>query len=165
MAEKQDSRSLRQAALLRLVRKERIASQDEFVRRMNEAGFAVNQASVSRDLRELGVVKLRGRYVLPAALSAAPPGGSGSPANALITEAVPVGANLVVVRTVIGAASAVAARLDRRNLGDVAGSLAGDDTIFVAVRSRAAQGRVLALFRSGELNTDGGAVVDEGAGA
>lgn len=149
-----------------MVRKERIASQDEFVSRLNQAGFAVNQASVSRDLRELGVVKLRGRYVLPAALPAIPTTGASSAANALIIEATPVGANLVVVRTVVGAASAVAARLDRRNLGDVAGTLAGDDTIFVAVRSRAAQGRVLALFRSGELNSDGAAdAVEDASGA
>jgi transcriptional regulator of arginine metabolism len=61
----------------------------------------------------------------------------------------PVGANLVVIKTPVGSANVVAVDLDRKELPDIAGTVAGDDTIFVAVRSRAAQGRVMAFLHPG----------------
>jgi len=133
----------RQLAIRRLVREREIANQAELVEQLDKAGIAGTQASVSRDIRELGLIKVGGRYRMPGRKVAADSAGTGE----LITELVPVGANLVIIRTIVGAASAVAAELDRLSLEDIAGTLAGDDTIFVAVRSRASQGRTMHALR------------------
>ncbi|MGE0482177.1 MAG: arginine repressor [Phycisphaerae bacterium] len=138
----------RQAALLRLARQKRLSGQEEIVRLMQKAGFSMTQASVSRDIRELGLVKVRGRYLPVAEL---PPGGrdaAPNPVPGLISEVAAAGANLVVVRTTAGGASAVAAAIDALNLPDEIGSIAGDDTMFIAVRSRSAQGRLVGLLRA-----------------
>ncbi len=138
----------RQAALLRLVRRHAVANQKQLVRALRRLGFAATQASVSRDLRDLGLVKVDGVYrALPrlGAGRAAPP--AVDPLSRLITAVEPVGATLIVVRTRVGAASTVAVELDRRQCPDIVGTIAGDDTIFVAVRSRSAQGRGAALLR------------------
>lgn len=142
------NRTQRQATLLKLVRQRAIRSQAELVRALQKKGFKSTQASVSRDLRDLSLVKSNGRYVAADRLSGPParrpdPG----PASELITGADPVGANLVVVRTAVGAANAVAVDLDRRQIPGLVGTIAGDDTIFLAVRSRTAQGRTVALLK------------------
>ncbi len=137
----------RQAALLRLVHERPTRSQAELARLLSRGGHLATQASVSRDIRELGLVKVNGRYLSPGRLRR---NGAAAPElaeNELITAVDPVGANLVVVRTRVGAASAVAVELDRVGLAEIAGTLAGDDTVFVAVRSRSAQGRVVAFLR------------------
>jgi len=140
----------RQAALLRLLRRRQVVSQQEIVALMQAQGYEVTQASVSRDLRELGLVKAAGRYVPLTRLwpRSAPRRSAEGPVHELVTEVDAAGAHLVVIRTPVGAASAVAVELDRRRLPGVVGTVAGDDTIFAAVRSRAAQGRLLALLRS-----------------
>ena len=143
-------KAARQAALLRLARKRSLATQDEMVHGLRELGFESTQSSISRDVRELGLVRVDGSYV-PAAAA-----GYGAAADRLpdrddelIIRTEPVGANLVVIHTTAGSANAVAIDLDRQDLPEIAGTVAGDDTIFVAVRSRAAQGRVLALLPRG----------------
>jgi transcriptional regulator of arginine metabolism len=139
----------RQAALLRLVRQQPIRNQNQLVRLLNRRGFSAAQASVSRDVRELGLVKLNGRYVPAGRVAAARrPDGRGTPPDELIVGVTPVGANLLIVKTPIGAASALAVELDRLALPEIAGTIAGDDTVFVAVHSRAAQGRVLAHLKT-----------------
>lgn len=138
------SKQQRHAALLQCLRRRPVASQQELVDLLEKHGFHATQASISRDLRELGLVKLDGRYLPVAQLASAAP----SDENELINDANPVGANLIVVKTPIGAAGAVAVELDRLGLSEIAGTIAGDDTVFIAVRSRAAQGRVLARLRA-----------------
>ena len=134
----------RQQAVRRIIRERAIGNQAELVEQLTKSGLQATQASVSRDLRELGLLKLDGRYVMPGRLNGSP---SGGPASELITHLIPVGSNLVVVRTSAGAAGAVAAALDQRGLPEMVGTIAGDDTIFVAVRSRAAQGRLMNAVR------------------
>jgi transcriptional regulator of arginine metabolism len=143
----------RQAELLRLVRQQPVGDQAEMVALLRERGFSATQASVSRDVRELGLVKANGHYTPVSRLS--------GPANEaddlrhvgdLVTAAVPAGANLIVIKTAVGAASAVAVDLDQTPGEDIVGTIAGDDTIFVAVRSRAAQGRVLARLGAGRAS-------------
>src|SRR5262245_58221915 len=115
----------RQAALLSLVSDKPVANQQQIVELMRQAGFSATQASISRDIRELGLVKLGGRYlpadrVLPAAEPAVE-----EPVAELITEYEPVGANLIVIHTAIGAASSVGVALDEKQLGEIAGTVAG----------------------------------------
>ena len=139
----------RQAALLRLIRARPVENQEQIVALMRREGVRVTQASVSRDIREMGLVKLAGRYVPAAqALAATADGAPLELEVGLITGLEPIGANLVVVKTRVGAASSVAVVLDHE-LGKIAaGTIAGDDTVFVAVRSRCDQGRVVAQLNA-----------------
>ncbi|MBL8878270.1 MAG: hypothetical protein JNG88_04040 [Phycisphaerales bacterium] len=139
----------RQADLLRLVRQRRLTDQQQIVRLMRSRGFDVTQASVSRDVRELGLVKADGRYVQLSEIAQNRTAGDLSARiDGLVTSVEPAGANLVVVRTAIGSASTVAVALDEHRLPDTIGTIAGDDTIFIAVRSRNAQGRVVSILKS-----------------
>jgi transcriptional regulator of arginine metabolism len=141
---------LRQNRLLQIVKERDVRNQNEIIHRFMELGVPVTQASVSRDIRELGLVKVGGRYATPAAVTATSGQGNGSDLGlaGLIRAVRAVGANLIIVQTPAGEASSVAVTIDQQQLSDVAGTVAGDDTIFVAVPSRAAQGRVLATLKS-----------------
>jgi len=141
-------KSRRQAVLLRLVRQKALSRQEEIVEQMSRAGFEVTQASISRDIHELGLVKVDGRYVSRANLAANAPPNVPAAVVGMVDAVEPIGSNLVVVRTTIGTASTVAVAIDDQQLGGVAGTIAGDDTIFVAVRSRPAQNRVIDVLRS-----------------
>ncbi len=136
--------SRRQKALLAIIRVRAVRNQVEIVRRLQKTGIDVTQASVSRDIRELGLVKVKGRYGTPERMFG---GGGERDGNGLITKIDAVGANLIVVRTLVGSANAVAVELDRMVVPEIVGTVAGDDTFFVAVKSRTAQGRVTALLK------------------
>lgn len=99
--------------------------------RLERAGFAVTQSSVSRDIDELGIVKRHGVYTIPAAEGA-------TRARGLI-DLEPAGDVLVVARCEPGLASGVAVEIDRAGVREIVGTIAGEDTIFIAVRDRAAQ--------------------------
>jgi transcriptional regulator of arginine metabolism len=134
---------------------------------MRREGVHVTQASVSRDIRELGLVKLSGRYVSAARALAGRTRGEAddAPRNVelgLITGAEPIGANLIVVKTHVGAASSVALVLDHELGNVVAGTIAGDDTVFVAVRSRSDQGRAVAQLNAWLRRGPGGAPLPRG---
>ena len=138
----------RQTTLLRLVRHHSAATQGELVGLLKKSGFIANQAGISRDLRELGVIKVDGHYQPVGALRAARGPAAADPLSELIISSEPVGANLIIVRTRTGAAATVGVEIDRRRFPEIAGTIAGDDTLFVAVKSRSAQGRTLAQLRA-----------------
>jgi transcriptional regulator of arginine metabolism len=131
----------RQKALLGLVRSGHADSQQELVEALVRQGLHATQASVSRDIRELGVLKVGGRYALapPAPRAQARP-----PVEAQTVVSIsPVGSNLLVIKTAPGGAPIAASFLDRARRPELVGSVAGDDTIFLATRSRADQGRLM----------------------
>lgn len=145
----------RQQALLRLVTERELSTQDELVRALRAVGFPATQATVSRDVVELGLVKVPrdGSHVY-----AAPVAGSSGGADRLrrFCEDYPVEAAvagpLVVLRSLPGTANALAAALDAARIADVVGTLAGDDTVFVAVaRERDARAVVERLTGYGVL--------------
>jgi transcriptional regulator of arginine metabolism len=138
----------RQAAIARIIEAQPACSQNELVALLRKQGVRATQASISRDLRELGLVKVKGRYLVPDHLGRGEPQERipGVP-DELLVSVEPVGANLVVVRTKPGSANLVAVGFDERKPDGVAGTVAGDDTIFIAVRSRSVQGRTVALLR------------------
>ena len=107
--------------LLELISNERIADQFELQAALARAGKVVSQPTLSRHLTRLGIAKRAGRY--------APPG-DGSPTALAVIVAPP---NLIVLRTRPGFANAVAAVLDHQPLPGQAGTIAGDDTVFVAL--------------------------------
>lgn len=139
----------RQQTLQTVITQQPVSNQQQIVRLLRKAGVESTQASISRDIRELGLVKINGRYV-PTEGLVDHNGARASEAyeNELIRSYEPVGANLIVVRTRVGAASAVAVEVDSLVSEDIAGTVAGDDTIFIAVRSRSAQGRVVSLLQA-----------------
>lgn len=125
-----DIREQRQQRIRELLVEEVIGSQDMLVQKLASEGFSVTQSSLSRDLSEMGVAKSNGRYQLREA---------GVIAALGITQAIAAGPNLLVLRTEIGAANLVAVQIDQLNLPQIAGTLAGDDTIFIATGSAEAQ--------------------------
>lgn len=121
----------RHQKILSLIRGRRIGTQQELAGQLGRAGFVATQSSISRDLEELGVVKQHGHYTLPAAPS-------GAAARGLLGLE-PAGECLVVARCEPGLASAVAVEIDRAAIPEIVGTIAGEDTIFIAVRERKAQ--------------------------
>jgi transcriptional regulator of arginine metabolism len=120
-------RRKRQQKALGLIQVRRITTQQELMRLLEQAGFPATQSSVSRDLEELGVVKQRGFYIVPQT----PDGAS---ARGLISLA-PAGEFMLVARCEPGLASAVAVEIDRAKLVEIAGTIAGEDTIFIALHN------------------------------
>jgi transcriptional regulator of arginine metabolism len=128
----------RQGAILRLVNERKLGTQAELAAALRDAGFDAVQTTVSRDIAQLGLVKVRdnaGRlvYALP---GAADLDRLNELASALRRWAVDVlsSGNLAIVKTPPGYAQGLALAIDGASLADVAGTVAGDDTIFVAAR-------------------------------
>jgi len=120
----------RQTRILNLIRAKRIGTQEELRAQLERAGVSATQSSVSRDLEELGVVKHRGFYAMPHA--------NGDAARGLVSLDV-AGDVLVIARCLPGKASAVAVEIDDAAIPEVVGTLAGEDTIFIAVRDQKSQ--------------------------
>jgi transcriptional regulator of arginine metabolism len=127
----------RQRMMADWLREHRVGSQEELVARLSLAGIAATQATVSRDLLEIGAVKQKRdgeiRYVMPDQVE---PGYAAEKLDRLLAEwvdaIIPAG-NLLVLKTPPGSANLVANALDAAGLDEVAGTIAGDDTIFVAL--------------------------------
>ncbi len=123
----------RRNQILELLKTQRVATQAELCRKLSRRGIRVTQATISRDIEELGLVKTRHGYRLPDAPEpAAPP----YPTLRIILKEfvreVGVAANLVVVKTNPGNAHSVAVGLDAAEWAEIVGTVAGDDTIFIA---------------------------------
>ncbi len=135
-------KSKRQEALLEIIRRERIDTQEELTNALRAAGFSVTQATVSRDIKELRLIKTLGedgRYHYAAVRSAASEEVS-SRLQTLFRDAVRTvdhACNMVVVKCLAGTAGAVCAAVDSMELPSIVGTLAGDDTIMIVVRSEA----------------------------
>ena len=123
-------KSLRQQRLLRLIKAKPFGTQAELRDQLERAGVPTTQSSLSRDMEELGIVKHHGHYTTPRA--------NGAAARGLLSLD-PAGTNLVIARTEPGLASAVAVEIDGAAFSEIVGTLAGEDTIFVAVRDQKAQ--------------------------
>ena len=140
----ESTKAARQARIVELISRRVVHSQTELVGLLADDGLEVTQATLSRDLDELGAVKLRGadggvgQYVVP---------DDGSPVRGvtggtdrltrLLAEllvSVDAAGNLAVLRTPPGAAHYLASALDRAALDEVVGTIAGDDTVFVVAR-------------------------------
>ena len=152
-----DSRNRRLATLSDLLRRLSLTRQDELVAALREAGHEVTQATVSRDLEQLGAVKIRRggetRYTLPDQWSVVP-------ANEMrlrslfaewVRSAEPAG-SLVVLKTPPGSAHMVGVAIDASPPAAVVGTISGDDTLFIACRS-ATDAAALAQEWQGWLGT------------
>jgi transcriptional regulator of arginine metabolism len=134
-------KAFRQAAILEIVDREPLASQDALRQRLQGRGIHATQATISRDLKELGLVKRSadGAYQVPdrdAVLTHAS-NGDGALRRAVTEylQRADAVAHIIVVRTGPGQAHALAIALDRHPLAGIVGTLAGDDTILVVART------------------------------
>ena len=134
------SKARRQGLIGELIRTSPVVSQEDLVERLAEQGLAVTQATVSRDLAELGAVKVRRRdvlsYALPSELDAREI--ADSRLRRLLTEwvvNVEAAGQMVVVKTPPASAHVVASALDHAGWPQVAGTIAGDDTLMLVLRN------------------------------
>ena len=136
----------RQATILQLVDSHVVESQEELRRLLRQRGWDVTQATLSRDLRELGLARVPtaggARYQAPSAvIDAEDKAALSSLLPSLLTSVDGVG-EMLVVRTVVGGAQPVAAALDAERWPEVLGTIGGDDTILLVCRSSAARERI-----------------------
>ena len=141
-------KQLRQRAIRDLVEQRPIRTQQELAAALRERGFRTTQATISRDVAELGLIKA-GRsgmqaYAIPPRLREADT--SGEDRIRTLLQDMPVeireAGTMLVLKTLPRSAHPLAAALDRARWPEVAGSIAGDDTVFVAFSDRGALGRV-----------------------
>jgi len=140
-----DTSRERRSALRDLLKAGPQPNQKRLVDLLERRGFVATQSSVSRDLRDMGAVKTARGYELSDR-------GAGDDEIAsvatLLRTLTPAGPNLLVLRTAIGAAQRVALALDRSGWNEIVGTVAGDDTVFVATAGAVDQRRVLARMHS-----------------
>lgn len=129
----------RQEKLVNLIRTKELGTQDELIEELRACGYNVTQATISRDIKELQLVKVMsrsGKYCY--ALSGAKDSDLAKRLASLMTTAVTdidFAGNLVIIKTEVGMAQALCAAIDGAELDGIAGSIAGDDTIFLAAKT------------------------------
>lgn len=129
----------RHRKIVEIIERQEVETQEELANQLREAGFAVTQATVSRDIRELKLTKIptgngRQKYVV----LKQDDNHMGDKYIRVLRDgfsSMDMAQNILVIKTVSGMAMAVAAALDALKLSEVVGCIAGDDTIMVAVRT------------------------------
>ncbi len=147
-----DTRARRQKAIADLIRAGSLGSQEELTARLAELGFAVTQATVSRDLDQMGAVKVkRGgtiAYALPEQI-----GDSDWAVSRLErilgewVQSVEAAGNMIVMKTPPGSAHLVGLALDQAKLPEIAGTVCGDDTLFLVMRDGVNTRQIADRFR------------------
>jgi transcriptional regulator of arginine metabolism len=133
------TRAGRHARIVELIRHRAIRSQTELAELLAADGVQVTQATLSRDLEELGAVKVGGAYLIPEDGKRPLRDAEQAPARLIrllreLLTGVDASGNMAILRTPPGAAQFLASALDRTGLTDVVGTIAGDDTILVVAR-------------------------------
>jgi transcriptional regulator of arginine metabolism len=137
----------RQGAIMRILRDGMVRRQEDLVRLLKQQGHQVTQSSISRDLRDLGVLKASGRYVLPPDEVTRANGDFGMLAQ-FVRGLKRAGPSITVLRTTIGAAQSVAVAIDKAEWPEVAGTISGDDTIFIATANAHAQDELVSRLQT-----------------
>ena len=128
------ARSLRQSKILELISAFEIETQDDLVSRLRNSGLDITQATVSRDIKELGLIKIlsqesgKYKYSLPVSDDAVVSNKNISIFKEAVISIKPA-QNLIVIKTIKGMASAICGLVDKLNLDNVMGTVSGDDTI------------------------------------
>lgn len=126
------SKRERQDAIKEAILNKKIGSQEELKLELSQAGIMISQATLSRDLQEMGVVKSHGGsvsyYILPE-------GRFGSERTDSGVVDIEVCGNIAVLKTLPGHASMFALMIDRKLIPEIAGTIAGDDTVFMVLRN------------------------------
>jgi transcriptional regulator of arginine metabolism len=140
----------RQRRIVQLLRHRRVSSQEELARLLRRNGEQVTQATLSRDLEELGAVKLRENGGVVYRMPEEPPSNEERLRHIMQEFALDVepSGNLVLVKTPPAGAGAVARAIDTAGLREIAGTIAGDDTVMVVCREGVAGSRVARTLRT-----------------
>lgn len=128
-------KDFRQKTILDLIRANKIATQEELSEMLEKKDVSATQSSISRDLVELGIIKSGGIYALPETRSEMNIFGLSSLETA--------GNNLIVAKCELGLASAACVKIDAAEIDEIIGTIAGEDTIFIAVKDEKAQKLVI----------------------
>lgn len=147
-----DTRS-RLQALRRLLEKEKASTQEELREELEKLDFEVNQSTVSRDLRRLGAIKMTDGGRTTYRLSPTPPSSPFVETLADLVIQIRHNGAMIVMQTAPGSASLVARHIDQLRWPEILGTLAGDDTIFIAPASMKG---IPALIRRIETSIEGG---------
>lgn len=141
---------------MEIIRENEVETQEDLARHLNEAGYSVTQATVSRDIREMSLIKVPGirvkqRYTVSTEGGGGGSSGFGRQYTGVLQDGVvsmEQAGNLLVVKTVSGMAMAVAAAIDAVKLEGIVGSIAGDDTILCAVKTEEQVASVMESMQS-----------------
>lgn len=142
----------RHAKILELIENHEIETQEELANSLKSSGFNVTQATVSRDIKELRLIKVltrEGKYKYATIKQQ----------ESVVTDrfmklfkdsvlSIDHAGNMIIIKTLIGAANAAAAAIDAVDLKEVAGTIAGDDTIFLVIRDGYSMDEALEVFRN-----------------
>jgi transcriptional regulator of arginine metabolism len=137
----------RRAAILKILRDSAVGRQEELVRLLKRQGFEATQSSVSRDLRELGVAKAGDRYIVPERRQDSSLTNPFVAVANFVLEIRTAGPSITVVKTATGTAQSVAVAVDKARWPEVAGTISGDDTIFIATEDGRAQRKLAERLR------------------
>jgi transcriptional regulator of arginine metabolism len=141
------SKKARQGRILEIVRKRLVRSQEELSSLLKREGAEVTQSTLSRDIRELGLVKVRGRYQVSGELHSSPPEEILRRAFEQFVIRTGVSGNMLMIRTSPGNAHSIGVVLDAAEWPEVLGTVAGDDTVFVLLRNSQSGRKVLGRIR------------------
>ena len=144
----------RRAKAIALVKSGTIASQSDLVKELKKAGFAVTQATASRDLDEIGAVRGRSGYILSDSDGDSMARSMPLPGDLILS--VESSGNLAVVRTPPGGAQFLASALDHSGIESIIGTIAGDDTVLVVSRKASGGGELAKELRSYQGNKGSG---------
>ncbi len=142
------TKPLRQKIILELLEQRSVGSQEDLQRALGRRGLKVGQATLSRDIRELGLVKSGTGYALPQGDTVSEP--ALPPVSRLVREfvlEVRPAQNQLVIKTTVGSAQPVAAALDGQDWEEAIGTIAGDDTILMVCADKKGANRLAARIR------------------
>jgi transcriptional regulator of arginine metabolism len=141
------SKRARQGRILEIVRRSRVGSQEELSVLLKREEVEVTQSTLSRDIRELGLVKIRGCYQVSGEINSAPSENAVRRALEQYVIHSDVSDNIVMLKTSPGNAHSIAVVLDAARWPEILGTVAGDDTVFILLRSSRLGGKVLGRIR------------------
>lgn len=145
-----NAKAQRQSAILEIAASEDVSTQDDLVKALKKRGISATQVSVSRDVAELGLVKVGGMYKPATAASAQAAGAADPelPLRTFVRHVEAAGPNMVVIRCDAGTAQRVGLVIDGMSPEGVVGTIAGDDTVFIAVSSAAANKKIVQFLEA-----------------
>jgi len=141
------SKQARQGRLLEIVRKRPVHSQEELASFLEQDGIEATQATLSRDIQEIGLVKIRGAYQVPGDSRPAPSDEMIRRAFEQFVIRTGVSGNMIMIKTAPGNAHSVGVVLDAAQWPEIMGTVAGDDTVFILLRNSRLGKKVLGRIR------------------
>ena len=158
------SKQMRQDMILEIVKSRPVHNQLELIKLLEERGISATQSSVSRDIHELSIAKVDSRYVvavLPVQDDTQDQFLASDDPNSLVRALSPAGPSVLVVKTSQGSAADISSSIDKAHWPEVLGTIAGDDTIFVATAGKREQLRLITRLQEFMKSSDPTIVVDQ----